>query len=228
LNLGFAGWFVLALYGCAPRSRPQQSLPPLADSLGINALSRLLSIADTTMSLDLTKSQIQRHVPGLKLMVRSWDHEVWDLSQSVARPMDFHVTFHWDSGSVFGRAVSGAAKPAKFSLEAIDISQDSLAGLLQRLQPVINVLGRPSNCARDTSAARRARGAPKDWAIWRRNGAEVFLAIGGPPETPHDRMTGRLPKASLQIYSYRTSDTLQSSWYTNAVTRNDTGCFQTK
>jgi hypothetical protein len=142
--------------------------------------------------------------------------------------MEFFVTFHWDSGSVFSRAVSGTAKPVLISFDAIDIPQDSLAGLLKRLQPVLQSLGEPSVCARDTSVARRARGAPKDKAIWRRNGAETFWAIGGHPETPDERRAGTYPPASLQIFTYRTSDVLISSPYTGAVTRKDAGCFQTK
>jgi hypothetical protein len=222
-----AGWFVLALCGCAQGSRLPRRPTPRADSIGIDALSRVLGIGDTVMSLDLTKSQIQRRVPDLRLTMRSWDHEMWNVPQSVARPMEFLVTFHWDSGSVFRRIFSAAAKPSVISFEAIDISQDSLASLLKRLHPVITMLGRPSNCSRDTSAVNRARGVPKDWAIWRRDGAEVSWAVGGLPQTPDDRSKGRWPSASLQIYSYRLSDTLQSSRYTNTVTRNDTGCFQT-
>jgi hypothetical protein len=143
-------------------SRLERSPILLADSLGIDGVSRVVSVGDTVMSLDLTKSHILRRVAGLRLTVRSWDHETWNVPQSVARPMEFLVTFHWDSGTIFSRAVSAAAKPSKISFEAIDISQDSLVSLLERLQPVIRMLGHPSNCARDTSVARRARGAPKD------------------------------------------------------------------
>jgi hypothetical protein len=212
--------------GCSRVMREQPFPQRAADSLGIDGLRRLFSIGDTTLSLDLTRSQIQRHAPELRLTELGANHQIWQIPQSPGRPVEFGVAFHWDSGSHFSRAVSSVAKPVLVSFDALNIAQDSLADLLDRLQPILRSLGTPTECARDTSIARRARGAPKDRAIWRRNGAETYWAVGGLPETAAELAAGRLRKASIQLYSYRTSDELMSSGYTNSVGRHDEGCFQ--
>lgn len=195
--------FTLGIVGCARRPRIERNSALLADSLGIDGVARVLSVGDSVLSFDMTKAQLQRHVPGLKRLARSWDHETWHRPPSATIPMELMVSFHFDSGTFLERVWSPDARPAAFCFDAIDVSQERVAALLERLQPVIKNLGPPSNCTRDTSVARRARGAPKDRAIWRRNGAEVYWAIGGLPESPDDIRAGRLRIASLQIYRFR-------------------------
>jgi hypothetical protein len=216
---------LLAMFGCVRGFGAKASAAPSTDSLGIDGIRQLLGSGDTTLSLDLTRSQMQRHFPEVQPIARSWDDEVWSMPRAATRPLELLLTFHWDSGAIDNRAVSALARPGSIHFEALNVSEDSLALILTLLRPVLRILGPPSACERDTSQARRARGAPTDRAIWRRNGAFVYWHLSQIPQTAEQRAMGSLPRGAIQLYSYRTSYEPFGRSRTLSVSGKDSGCF---
>lgn len=137
------------------------------DSLGLQKLNEALQIIPGELSIDLTRGELNARAPHMTIVGVGSSHMIWgDSARRQARPT---FVFKWDSGGVLSRAISSRSPLVEMELI---LHYDTLSRLLPyapAFAQVVEQLGPPDFCERDTSVLAKDNGIGlSSGAVWQR------------------------------------------------------------
>ena len=176
------------------------------DSLGLEAFNRSMRIIDGELSINLTHRRFRSLAPELKPIGIGPGHAVWGTFSRADR-VRIYFLFDSDSGGILSRAISSRSRLIEFEARTQSDSTDGLLTVLAAYDAVVDAMGAPTVCDRDTLVRDGAAAIfVNATAVWRRNGATAMITEGFNMVEPLPKNRAFAGRFSSDYSAYRTSD----------------------